>query len=62
MDQVIVGQLEISPTRRISQLLVTGIGWFGGRDQPKLGIENVDQVIEVPESVGVTRCFEQLLA
>ena len=34
----------------------------GGRDQAKLRVEDVDQVVEVSGSVRVSRCFEQFLA
>ena len=34
----------------------------GRRDQAKLAVEDVDQVVEVPGAVRITRCFEQFLA
>ena len=35
---------------------------ISGRDQAKLGIQDADQVVEVPGTVRVPRCIEQFLA
>ena len=62
VDEVVVGELVVLPARSGSPWLVArGTFRVGGRDQAKLGVEDVDQVIEVPGTVRITRRFEQLL-
>ncbi len=46
---------------RLSCPLTGGPFRVGRRDQAKLRVEDVDQVVEVPGAVRVTRCFEQFL-
>jgi hypothetical protein len=33
----------------------------GRRDQAKLGVKDVDQVVEIPGAARITGCFEQFL-
>ena len=62
VDQVIVCELVVLPARQGRLTLARGTFRVGGRDQAKLRVEDVDQVIEVPGAVRITRSFEQLLA
>ncbi len=64
VDEVVVRELIVLPARQGRQLTCRLEEPFrvGGRDQPKLRVEDVDQIIEVPGAVRITRGFEQFLA
>ena len=61
VDQVIVCELVVLPARCGLLTFARRAFRVGGRDQAKLGVQDVDQVVEVPGAVRITRCFEQLL-
>ena len=62
-DQVVVGQLVILPPRLAGRASSSSPIAFGvGRgDQAQLGVEDAEQVVEVPGAVGIARCVQQLL-
>ena len=64
VDQVIVRELVVCARSAVVCLILRVDGTFrvGGRDQAKLRVEDVDQVVEVPGAVRIPRCFEQFLA
>ena len=57
-NRVQVGKIARSVWSADLHLRAFRVGW---RDQAKIGVEDSDQVIEVPGAVGIARCFEQLL-
>ena len=61
MDQVIVGELVVTLGSGPDgcDLLGRALG-VGRRDQPQLGVEDADQVIEVAGPAGVARGLAQL--
>ena len=58
VNQVVVCELVVLPARVASPDSRSRTFRVGGRDQAKLGIEDVDQVVEVARAVRITRCFE----
>jgi hypothetical protein len=63
MNQIVVGKLIVFlatiPLRSRIALLAFRVG---RRDEPKIEIEDVNQVIEVSGAVRIPGCFKQLLA
>jgi hypothetical protein len=61
MNQVIVCELVVPPARCGRLILLGGTFRVGGRDQAKLRVEDVDQIIEVPGVLRIPRSFKQVL-
>ena len=50
-----MGELVVAPAWRCLTSLVVGTLWVGGRDQPKLVVQDVDQVGKLTGAVGIRR-------
>ncbi len=61
VDEVVVGELVVLPAWCRLLAFTRGSFRVGGRDQPKLRVEDVDQVVEVPGAVRIPRRFQQFL-
>ncbi len=61
VDEVVVCELIVLSARQGRQAVARGTFRVGGRDQAKLGVEDMDQIIEVLGTVCITRGFEQFL-
>ena len=61
VDEVVVRELIVLSARQGRQAVARGTFRVGGRDQAKLRVKDVDQIIEVAGAVGITGRFEQFL-